>query len=52
MQRFANNQPIEFIRFLNRTLVGENNEVAVGDGWAMAWRVSARLRRWREAPSR
>ena len=29
-----------------------NNEVAVGDGWAMARRFSARVRRWREAPRR
>ena len=29
-----------------------NNEVAVGDGRAPAWRFSARVRRWREAPSR
>ena len=29
-----------------------NNEVSVGDGRALAWRFSARVRRWREAPSR
>ena len=29
-----------------------NNEVAMGDGRALAWRFSARVRRWREAPSR
>ena len=29
-----------------------NNEVAMGDGRAMAWRVSASVRRWREAPCR
>ena len=28
---------------------GENNEVTVGDGWALAWRFSAGVRRWREA---
>ena len=29
-----------------------DNEVAMGDGRAPAWRFSARVRRWREAPSR
>ena len=29
-----------------------DNEVAMGDGRALAWRVSARVRRWREAASR
>ena len=29
-----------------------DNEVAMGDGRALAWRFSARIRRWREAPSR
>ena len=29
-----------------------DNEVAMGDGRAPAWRFSARIRRWREAPSR
>ena len=29
-----------------------DNEVAMGDGRALAWRISARVRRWREAASR
>ena len=29
-----------------------NYEVAMGDGRAPAWRFSARIRRWREAPGR
>ena len=29
-----------------------DNEVAMGDGRALAWCFSARIRRWREAPSR
>ena len=29
-----------------------DNEVAMVDGRALAWRSSARMRRWREAPSR
>ena len=36
----------------HRGLRGANNEVAVGDGRALAWRFSARVRRWREAPCR
>ena len=36
-------------RVRHRGLRGANNEVSVGDGRAMAWRVSARVRRWREA---
>ena len=39
-------------RVRHRGLRGANNEVSVGDGRAMAWRVSARVRRWREAPCR
>ena len=29
-----------------------DNEVAMGDGRALAWRFSARIRRWREPPRR
>ena len=35
-------------RVRHRGLRGANNEVSVGDGRAMAWRVSARVRRWLE----
>ena len=31
---------------------GADNAVAMGDGRAPAWRFSARVRRWRETPSR